>query len=197
MHELDTQGDTQQQITEKVGLSARTVRSHLRSPTFPERRAYPCPPGKMDIHHAYLARRWQEGCQNALQLWRELKQHGFSVSATLVRDYVRDWRGAAAPPAPIRRTVPSIRSLSWLLLPRQGRTPEQEAMRQALLEAVPVLHQSQQRVQEFRRLLKGGTVEPLTSWIETVTSSDLADLVAFARGLESDRAAVEAAVTQS
>jgi transposase len=196
VHELDAQGYTQQQIAEKVGISARTVRSHLRSPTFPERRAYPCPAGKMDIHHAYLARRWQEGCQNALQLWRELKQQGFSVSATLVRDYVRDWRVAAAPPALIRRTVPSIRSLSWLLLPRQGRTPEQEAMRQTLLEAVPVLHQSQQRVQEFRRLLKGGTVEPLTSWIETVTSSDLADLAAFARGLEADRQAVEAAVTQ-
>jgi transposase len=196
VHELDAQGHTQQQIAERVGISARTVRTHLRSPTFPERRAYPCPAGKMDIHHAYLAQRWQEGCQNALQLWRELKQQGASVSATLVRDYVRDWRVAAAPPAPIRRTVPSIRSLAWLLLPRQGRTPEQEAMRQTLLKAVPVLHQSQQRVEEFRRLLRGGSVEELTCWIEAVTSSELADLAGFARGLEADRQAVEAAVTQ-
>ena len=37
----------------------------------------------------------------------------------------------------------------------------------------------------------------MTSWIEAVTSSELADLATFARGLEADRPAVEAAATRT
>ena len=166
----------------------------------PERHcASPCPPGKLTAHHAYLVRRWQEGCQNALQLWRELKEQGFSGGATIVREYVRFWRVPDMAPTVVeaRRRVPSVRSLSWLLLPRQRRTPEQVQLRQTILKAFPLLDQSQQFVETFRSVLRSGTVEQLQTWIETIASSGLSDLATFARGLEQDRLAVEAAVTQS
>lgn len=150
-------------------------------------------------YHDYLVRRWQKGCQNALQLWRELKQQGFSGCATIVREYVCFWRipevAASLPPA--RRSVPSVRSLAWLLLPRKGRTPEQMQMRQTLLDAFPALDRSQQLAEDFRRLLRDGSVEQLASWMQTRADSGLADLATFTRGLESDRLAVAAAITQS
>jgi transposase len=199
VRDLSAQGHTQQQIASKIGLSEKTVRGSLRARTFPERRISPCPPGKMDVHHAYLRNRWEQGCHNALQLWRELKQQGHSVSATMVRDYARTWRAPATapPPEPTRRTVPSVRALAWLLLPQRRHTPEQVQMRQTLLEALPTLQQSQHLVQSFRNVLKKQSVAELATWMESVVGSGLTPLVSFARGLEADRQAVEAAVTQS
>lgn len=199
VQDLGLKGYNQREIAEQTGLSERTVRHFLRVSTFPERSAYPCPPGKLTPYHDYLVRRWQEGCQNALQLWRELKQQGFSGGATLVREYVRFWRipEVADSLSPARRSLPSVRSLAWLLLPRKGRTPEQTQLRQTLLEAFPTLDQSQQLVEDFRRLLRQGSAEQLSSWMQTTAASGLMDLATFTRGLEADRPAVEAAVTQS
>jgi transposase len=198
VHALSEQGHTQQEIAEKVGIAVTTVRRYLRASIFLERRPHACPPGKLDAYQPYLLGRWQEGCHNALQLWRELKQQGFTGGATIVRNYVRPWREADVPPAvrETRRAVPSVRTLTWLLLPKQQRSQIQTQMRQRLLEAFPSLQQSQQLVEAFRCVLRGGSVTELDAWLTTVVSSGLADLATFARGLEQDRAAVEAAITQ-
>lgn len=194
VRQLSVQGHTQQQIAEKAGVSGKTVRDYLRATTFPERRVYHRPPGKMDVHHAYLRGRWEQGCHNALQLWRELTQQGHSVSATMVR--ARRALPTPPPAQPARRAVPSVRALTWLLVPQQRQTPEQTQTRQALLEALPTLRQSQQLVEEFRQVLRSRAIENLTAWTERVASSGLTHLVSFARGLEADRPAVEAAVAQ-
>ena len=199
VHELTGQGYTQGEIAARTGICERTIRRYLRAPTFPERSAYPCPDGKLTTFHDYLVRRWQEGCQNALQLWRELKQQGFTGGATIVREYVRFWRLPEMAPTigETRRSVPSVRYLAWLLLPKKQRTEEQNRLRQTLLEAFPTLDQSQQLVEAFRRILRSGSVGQLSSWLEKTASSGLTDFVTFVRGVEADRPAVEAAVTES
>ena len=198
VHTLAEHGHTQQEIAEQVGIALPTVRRYLRASTFADRRPHVCPGGKLDAYHDYLLRRWQEGCRNALQLWRELKQQGFTGGATIVRNYVRPWREDAGPPLvrETRRAVPSIRTLSWLLLPNDQRSETHLQMRQRLLEAFPSLKQSQELVQQFRSLLRQGAVAELDAWLQQVQSSSLADLATFARGLEPDRAAIEAAITE-
>jgi transposase len=89
VQELEGQGHTQEEIAQKVGIAAPTIRRYLRELTFAERRPNPCPPKKLDAYQEYLRRHWQEGCCNALQLWRELKEQGFTGGATSVREYVR------------------------------------------------------------------------------------------------------------
>ena len=198
VHALSIQGYNQREIAEQTGICERTIRRYLRAPLFPERSAYPCPPGKLTAYHSYLIQRWQAGCQNALQLWRELKEQGFTGGATIVREYVRFWRvpEIAQTVTMGRRAVPSVRSLAWLLLPSLRRTVEQSQLRQTLLEAFPALNQSQQLVEEFRSLLRGGSIVRLSSWMATTATSGLLDMATFVRGLESDRHAVDAAVTQ-
>ena len=34
-------------------------------------------PSKLDPFEPYLKRRWDEGCKNAMQLWREVKERGY------------------------------------------------------------------------------------------------------------------------
>lgn len=198
VHTLAENGHTQQEIAEQVGIAIPTVRRYLRAPTFAERRPHVCPGGKLDAYQDYLLRRWQEGCHNALQLWRELKQQGFTGGATIVRNYVRSWREDEGPPLvrETRRAVPSVRTLSWLLLPKEQRSETQLQMRQRLLEAFPSLKQSQELVQQFRSLLRQGAVAELDAWLKQAQTSDLADIATFARGLEPDRSAIEAAITE-
>jgi transposase len=198
VQELGTQGYNQREIAEQTGICARTIRRYLRAPTFSERSAYPCPPGKLTPFHFYLVRRWEEGCQNALQLWRELKEQGFSGGATIVREYVRFWRvpEMVAPLQESRRSLPSVRAMAWLLLPKKKRTEEQNQLRKTLLDAFPSLAQGQQLVEEFRQILRCGSVGQLSSWLETTARSGLMDFVTFVRGVEADRPAVEAGVRE-
>jgi transposase len=199
VHALSRQGHTQQEIAEKVGIALTTIRRYLRASTFPERRPHACPGGKLDAFEKYLQRRWQDGCHNALQLWRELKEQGFTGCATTVRDYVKPWRDTEVIPAvhEARRAVPSVRALSWLLLPREKRSATQSQMRRRLLASFPTLQQSQHLVEAFRSLMRGGSVAEFDAWKKKVIASELSELVTFVRGLEQDREAVEAAMTQT
>ncbi len=199
VHELSQQGHTQYEIAKKVGIAVTTIRRYLRAPTFAERRPHACPPSKLDAFQPYLLRRWQEGCCNASQLYRELGAQGFTGCATMVRDYVKPWRNTEVAPTirEARRAVPSVRTLAWLLLPKENRSETQTQMRQKLIEAFPALEQSQQRVQEFRSVLRGGTIADFDAWLAKVHSSNLTDIATFARGLQQDRKAVEAAITET
>ncbi len=85
--ELDRQGWRSAQIAREVGLSVRSVSRYLNAHHFPEhyrrqRRS------RLDPYLPYLRRRWDEGCHNASQLWRELQGQGFAGSLALVARYV-------------------------------------------------------------------------------------------------------------
>jgi hypothetical protein len=59
-----------------IGTSQRTVRRYLRAPVFPERKPRTRSPGQLAPYRAYLQQRWNDGCHNASQLWRELREQG-------------------------------------------------------------------------------------------------------------------------
>ena len=72
-----------------MSLDIHIVRTYLLAETFPERQRTSPINGPLTPFKEYLLRRWEEGCHNALQLWREVKQKGFAGSATAVRDFPR------------------------------------------------------------------------------------------------------------
>jgi hypothetical protein len=41
-------------------------------------------PVKLDSYLGYLDERWQAGCRNRLQLWREIREQGFDGTHQLV-----------------------------------------------------------------------------------------------------------------
>jgi hypothetical protein len=53
----------------------------------------------LDDHKPYLHQRWNEGCTNIQQLYREVKALGFCGSYGTVYAYLRPFKGKAAPPA--------------------------------------------------------------------------------------------------
>jgi transposase len=114
------QGVTQDDIARRCGLGIRTVRRWIRAHGFPERQSIPRTT-KVDQHCEYLRQRWQAGCHNASQLWRELRERGFTGQSALVRNWIRKHYGPRSRRtkqktsfSPATRASP--RQTAWLLL---------------------------------------------------------------------------------
>jgi transposase len=116
-------GLTKRAIAQQFGLSRNTVRRLLKAEEFPERaprwrRTALAPFGD------YLKKRWDEGCHNASQLCRELKEQGYTGQRSRVKEYLHPWRAQVDTPrksAP-KRTLPNLRSVAlWLTKPPADR----------------------------------------------------------------------------
>ena len=61
---------------------------------------------QLDPFVPYLCQRWKDGCHNATQLWRELKERGYPGTARMVLVWAHQQRQSPAPSTPHRyRTV--------------------------------------------------------------------------------------------
>ncbi len=103
VHALHGQGLSLSAIGRRVGLTRVTVRKYLRAASCPVRSARRTDLPALGGHEAYLRERWAAGCDNAAQLWRELRARGFPGSAGAVRRYLGAWRTAPRGPGRRRR----------------------------------------------------------------------------------------------
>jgi transposase len=86
------QGLSQREIARKCGLSWKTVRRWLRAEWFSERKRG-FRHSLVEMHQEYLEQRWQQGCHNAAQLWRELQTRGFACRPHTLRDWLQKQYG--------------------------------------------------------------------------------------------------------
>jgi len=209
-------------IAKRLGMSRGTVRRYVYADAFPERARRVSRPSMLDPYEAYLQERWDEGCRNGLQLWRELRDRGYSGSHKLVSRWARERRtapaantprkyrpkpGRAADPsapaggaeiplpatAPVRRI--STPRLAWLLVRDRERLDEAEkAMLAQLHQVCPDTAAAYPLAQDFGKMVRQQACGSLDTRLESAGASGLADLQSFAAGLERDRPAVEAAL---
>jgi len=212
---LQAQGHGIATIAKRLGMARKTVRRFLRADSFPERVERSGQSGRLASFEAYLQQRWEEGCRNASQLFREIKAQGYPGSASYVGQVLGTWRTAAAPtgrrragsvlpqgslrsavPRP-RRADRSPRQVRFLLLcPPTTLNESDLAYRDAVLTACPVLQTAQRLVTEFQRVVETHDLEALTSWLTVAQQSDIPELQGFALGIRQDRAAVNAGITE-
>ena len=144
---------------------------------------------------SYVAQRWQEGCHNAAQLWRELRERGFDGSSRRVRQWVRQYhrpdRKSGPPPRTVTNLLPSPRQTTWILLngPRPA-DDQTKAWIEQFRQQIPEIQQTVQLATEFIVLLRERRGHELSHWRKQATQSPLAS---FAAGLDRDLAAVQAA----
>ncbi len=196
-HALFKEGYAKKEIARTMNLDIHTVRTYLLAEIFPERQRTSPANGPLTPFKEYLLRRWEEGCHNALQLWREVNQQGFGGSATAVRDFLRPLRQPGMTPQLKRaeRLIPSTRALSWLLfLPKRG-TPEQRIVVETLCTALPVLSQCRELVISFQDMMRRRAADELDGWLEQAKGSGMPSFMSFVRGVLSDYSAVKAAFT--
>ncbi|MDR5726579.1 MAG: ISL3 family transposase [Terriglobia bacterium] len=81
-------GLSQAEISRTMGIDRRTIRRWTRAGDFPERKAV-FRTSSVEQYRRYLDQRWQEGCHNASQLWREMREREFTCRDSMVRNWIR------------------------------------------------------------------------------------------------------------
>jgi transposase len=101
------------------------------------------------------------------------------------------------PSRPTEPRVPSARHVACLLVWRKDRLPEEEReYLRRLCDHGPRIALAYERAQEFVTMARERTGQGLDAWLTRVTTSGIAELDRFARGLTDDGAAVEAGLSQ-
>lgn len=200
VQERAQRGMRQSDIARELGLSYGIVRKYVAAAEFPERRPRARAPGPLDPWISYLERRWEEGCRQPTQLWREIQSRGFSGKAASVYSYVtRRWgpilpsrlSGAFSPRTPFVPRCPPPQHLVWLLLAPADAASAQARTLQTHARSVPALAAAVTLAEEFFTMVRDRTVSALDEWLERARRSGLAAFRRFAAGLRLDQAAVQ------
>lgn len=204
--DLHARGIGAVEIARQVGVSRRTVHRSLRAGGPPERKR----PGRrrgqpvLARYEDYLVQRWEEGCHNGRQLWREIQAKGYAHGQRTVARFVAELRHGGTPRQPVgtKRSPfastrgPSARGTALLFLRRPGdRTPEQAAFVAHVCQLDMAIATAYALTQDFASMVRERRGERLDGWIELAEDSDSAELARFAHGLRDDHAAVQAGLT--
>jgi transposase len=197
-------------IATQLGIAKNTVFRYLRTPTFPERKPR-SDRGRslLTPYTPYLLERWNAGCRDAVRLFRELQQRGYTGSYVTVARYAQRVRQAQGqtprqrrPRHPLPRvTAPPHRALTprratWLVLRRpEQRTPAEEHLLAQLTAQDAQLADAIALAQDFAQLVRQRQPAHLDPWLARAAESPLAPLQRFAKGLRDDYDAVRAGVT--
>jgi hypothetical protein len=124
------------------------VRKFVHADSFPERAPKKSSGSILDPYIPYIHRRFSEGINNALQLWREIKEKGYSGKAAMVRRYVTRLRARLAQLTLEQRVqflgakttfkAPTSRRAAWWLLKQtEDLPPERQAFVERLCQLCP------------------------------------------------------------
>jgi transposase len=85
---LHRQGWSNRAIAQPLGIGRMTVARYLQAPTFPERKGHSTTGKSVPTpYKARLLKRWNAGCREALQLFWDLRRHGYTGSYPTVARY--------------------------------------------------------------------------------------------------------------
>jgi transposase len=198
--ELRLKGHSITRISRATGMDRRTIRNYLATPEEPRRQVKnPRPQGfsspTLQPFQTYLQDRWEQGCTNISQLFREIVAKGYRGSRSLVNQALLPWRSPRPPNSAAKKRRISVR---WLCLRRPDQLdPLETKLLAQLLAEDPGLAQGYALLQRFRQTLRDRQVDALRAWIADARASALRAFQAFANGLLDDWSAVEAAFTTS
>jgi len=86
-------------ISRHLGICRRTVRRYLQSGVFPEIAQRPKKAIILDPYKPYVQKSWIVGHHNGMQLWREIREQGFTGAYQTLAIYIRELRAMYPLPA--------------------------------------------------------------------------------------------------
>jgi transposase len=203
-------------IARQLGKSPTTIYKYLAMPEFPQKMVRKHIASILDPYQDYLSQRWHEGCRNARQLWREIRQRGYpgtyrqvsrwvyerrpTPASTTPRKYLqanphgqlelRSMRASTAEPG-----LPVARRLVWLFLHPVEKLDEDEVkVRQCLLNHAALQHACQ-LVYDFQQMMHKQDGDHFTNWLQACQASQIPEFVNLALGMKKDLEAIQAALS--
>jgi transposase len=191
--ELHRRGVPIKEIARATGIARNTARRWVRGrspePSRPRRSV-------LALHAGFLEQRWQEGCRNGAQLWRELRAQGADVGLRVVGEWATRRRLAGRGGRLASNLAgSSAREAARLLMRDDADLSRAEAAYlRRLLDLAPEIARVRDLARRFAAMVKQRQADALEAWLEDAEDSPLA---ALANGLRQDLAAVRAALTSA
>lgn len=193
-------GMTPREISGRLGLSSRTVQKWLAAGTFPEARKRRKNPSSFDAFAPFVLKRWKEGAQKGITLYREIKAQGYTGSERSVYRYLATLKQAEiqAPVNVERIKKYTTNTAVWLFVrdPKTLNEIEQRDLATLVLPS-PALKSSYDLIQSFLAMVHKREGARLDAWLARVVESGLPELLSFASGIEKDKDAVRTGQTWS
>ena len=188
---LKAEGKNVTTVMRELRLAPGTARRYYRAASVDEVVAGTLTgwPIKLDDHKPFLHQRWNSGCTNIGQLYREVTARGYRGSYATVYAYLRPFKGQAAPPAV--PAPPKVRHItSWILRDPASLDESEQASLDGVRAHCPHLDALATHVTEFAKILTGRRGQQLDAWIAQASAGDQPDLRSFTAGLKRDYQAV-------
>lgn len=109
IHALSKKGMKNAQVARELGIHRHTVERYLAFKTPPVRRHFTKKVSAIAPYEDYILGRWEQGCRNATQIWREISEQGYPGAYQNVWRITRYLKGSRS--AWRTRTGPSARHL--------------------------------------------------------------------------------------
>jgi len=201
IRDLHAKGAALTDIARALRLNYKTVRKYARAAECPQMNPYPPRQRLLAPYEPYLRARWTEGCRNGVQLFREIKAHGFTGSRVLVSIFVAQLRrdeGLSSPwlPKLARQQPLTPRDAVNLILQRpQERSTEEHLA----LDQMRTLHADIDLLvglsERYAQMICNRQHDIFDAWMTDAQASQLAEVRQFARNVRNDEGAVRAALT--
>lgn len=200
--ELKSTGCSERKIAKLLKVSrGRVIRSartqeplscvHLRKPSI------------LDAFEPFLRQRWSEGCRNALQLLREIREQGFTGSRKRLALWAQVCRERERyEQNPFDETTLgtvqgqcSHRQLSWELLSEESNLTVDELKRvQCIEEGCPLVAAARGLALDFQGLVRKRSTTTLEAWFSRAAACTVSEVKSFAAGLEREGSALKNAL---
>ena len=196
------------QLAKELGHHRATIRKYYYATTFPERNIRKSQSSRLDPFLPYLEQRLAQGCENGLQVWREIQTQGYQgtprqvlqwmhVKRTEPSRFGREMTQLPPPRQNLSHVLPSSQQLAWLLVrDPSSLTPEEQVLLTHLQQDQP-LKALYDMTQRFVQMVKNRRVEALNPWLLDCEGLGIVQGQSFALGLRQDYAAVHAPLAHS
>jgi transposase len=197
---LRDQGIKVKEIAKRVGLGVRTIQRWVTQDSYVQTNYHHKHHSRYEAYAPYVQKRWEEGCHNIQQLWREIKAQGYPHSDRALRRQLGARPGkkkeSLSPASPLDRF--EAKTAVWLFIrPLKDLDEKERADLKALREVSETVETIYQLVQEFLQMVRKRGGKQLEDWLIKVHACHIPELRRFARGIELDLAAVLAGLTLS
>jgi transposase len=196
---LKSKGHSIRSIYRQTGIHRQTIKRYLAYEDYPEKIIGGSKTSKALPFEDYLRKRWAEGETSHMQLWRKIKEQGFTGSSQSVYRFVckypRD-RSCKNLPPPLKIKIWSPRKVSLLMSkPFEQLDEGSQDFLRAFYKRCPQANKASQLARKFKNMTDRLIRKHLDPWIKQTLESGIPSLKKFAKGLQQDYDAVKAAVS--
>jgi transposase len=198
IHSMANKGMSKSAIARALGLKRQTVGKYLRAEAVPDRPRRSGTSGILTPYEGYILERCRQGYWNAMGLWREIVELGYSgeyKSVSRLVAYLRKMSGDGMDvPAPVELMTPR-KTVGLLLRRPEDRSASQRSTIVALIRLDPEIERAVQLFEWFARLVRRQPNEKLEEWLRCAEGSGIVEIKRFVTKLRQDLDAVLAGMS--